>query len=112
MDAFIVTDLLSHLRVACPAPDQSAESTTMALRTFAGSRKIHISYVDRSGEISRSLKTLEIMPTGSQPGVPQTNPVAKRANDDGLVGTRSLLFDGGVAALFLGVRHAMLLPTR
>ena len=59
-DAFIVTDLYSGLRAAYPAPDKSADSITMALRMFIGSRKVHKLDGDRSGEISKTLKTLGI----------------------------------------------------
>ena len=53
-------------------------------------------YVDRSGEISQSLKTLSIMPQGSRTGVPLTNAVAERANGDVLVCTRTLLLAVGL----------------
>ena len=86
-NVFIVTDIFSGLRVAYPAPDKPAESTTMALRMFAGKRTIHKLYDVRSGEISQSLNTLDIMPQGSQPGAPQTNAVVERANPDVLAGT-------------------------
>ncbi len=89
-DVFIVT-IFSGLRVAYPAPDETAESTTMALSTCAGKRVIHKLYADRSGETSKSLKTLGIMPQGSQPGVPQTNVVVERANCDALARTCPLL---------------------
>ena len=67
----------------------------MAIRTFAGTRMIHKLYADRSGQISRALKHLNIMPQGSQPGVPQTNAVAERANGDVSAGTRSLMLAAG-----------------
>ena len=41
VDAFVVTDIFSGLRAAYPSPDKSADSTTMAIRAFAGERKIH-----------------------------------------------------------------------
>ena len=78
-DAFVATGVYTGLRAAYFAPDKSVDSTTMALRTFAGDRKIHKLYADRSGEISRALKNLGIMPQGSQPGVPQSNVLAERA---------------------------------
>ena len=40
------------------------------------------------------------MPQGSQPGVPQTNAVAERANGDVLAGTRSLLLAAGLPYYF------------
>ena len=82
-----MTDFYSGLRVAYPAPDNTAEPTTMALRNFVGKRIIHKLHADRSGEISKALKLLNIMPLGSQPGVPQTNAVAERANGDVIAGT-------------------------
>ena len=46
VDAFVVADLYSGLRVAFPSPDKSAESTTMAMRTFYGSREMRKLYVE------------------------------------------------------------------
>ena len=63
----------------------------MALRSSAGKRIIDKLYADRSGEISKSLKTLGIMPQGSHPRVPKTNVVAGTANGDVLARTGSLL---------------------
>ena len=99
--AFVITDIYSGLRAAFPAPDKSADSTTMTIRTFAGTRPIHKLYADRSGEISRALKNLSIMPQCSQLGLPQTNAVAERANGDILAGTRSLLLAAGLPHYFL-----------
>ena len=48
-DVFIATDIYSGLRVAYPAPDKTAESTDMALRSSVGSRIIRKMYADRSG---------------------------------------------------------------
>ena len=93
---FIVTDVFLWIEIACPTPDKTVESTTMALRTFAGKRIIHKLYAYSSGEISRSLQTVGIMPQGSHPGVPQTNGVAERATGDVLAGTRSLLLAAGL----------------
>ena len=92
--------IFSGLRAAYPAHDKSVDSTTMAIRTLAGSRMIHKLYADRSGEISRALKNLNIMPQGSQPGVPQTNAVAERAIGNVLAGTRSLLLAAGLPYYF------------
>ena len=83
----LVADLLFWVRVAYPAPDTSAEST-MALRMFAGKQVVHILYADSSGEINKSLKSLNIMLQGSQLGVPQANAAAEMSNGDVLAGTR------------------------
>ena len=48
--AFVITDIFSGLRAAYPSPDKSADSTTIAIRAFAGDRKIHKLYADRSGK--------------------------------------------------------------
>jgi hypothetical protein len=37
--AFVIMDIYSGLRAAYPAPGKSADSTTMAIRTFAGKRQ-------------------------------------------------------------------------
>ena len=96
--------------MAYPLPDKLAESTTMALRQFAGTRSIHKLYSDRSGEIGQALKDLGIMAQGSQPGLPQTNAVAERANGEVIAGTRALLVGAGLPYNFLGVCDALLLP--
>ena len=57
-DVFVITDILSGLRVAYSLLDKtSVESTTMAIRMFAGKRIIHKIYSDWSGEIRRALRT-------------------------------------------------------
>ena len=84
----------------------------MALRLFAGKRMVHKMYADGSGEISKALKTLSIMPQGRQPGVPHTNAVVERATGDVLAGTRGLRTIGcWVGVLLLGVCNQMLLLT-
>ena len=100
VDAFVIMDIYSGLRAAYPAPDKSADSTTMAIRTFAGKRHIHKLYSYRSGEISRALKNLSIMPQCGQPGVPQYNAGAECANREVLAGTRSLLLSAGLPHYF------------
>ena len=48
-DVFVATDFYSGLRAAYIAPDKSADSTTMALRMFAGNRTIHKLYAEGLG---------------------------------------------------------------
>ena len=109
VDAFVITDIFSGLRAAYPAPDKSADSTTMAIRTFVGTRMVHKLYADRSGEISRALNNLDITPQDSQTGVSQTNAVAERANGD-VLGGHSLSFTCcWFTALLLGICDEVLL---
>ena len=109
VDAVVITDIFSGLRAAYPAPDKSADSTTMAIRTFAGTRVIHKLYAGRSVDISRALENLDIMPQGSQPGVPQTNAVAERANGDVLGGHSLSSTCCWFTALLLGICNEVLL---
>ena len=106
---FVITDIFSGLRAAYPAPDKSANSTTMAIITFAGMRVIHKLYAGRSVDISRALENLDIMPQGSQPGVPQTNAVAERANGDVLGGHSLSSTCCWFTALLLGICNEVLL---
>ena len=50
------------------------------------------------------------MAQGSQPGLPQTNAVAERANGEVIAGTRALLVGAGLPYYLLGVCDALLLP--
>ena len=88
------------LRAAYPTPDKSVDTTTMAIRTFAGDRKIDKLYADRSGEISSALKTLGIMPQGVSLGYLKPTPWPKKANGDVLAGTRALLLPAGLPYYF------------
>ena len=100
---FVNMDITSGLRVAYPLPDKSAESTTMAIRMFAGKRMLHKLYSDRSGEIHKALQHLASMPHGSQPGVPQTNAVVARGERRGTERRNRSTVGSGTAALFLGL---------
>ena len=65
-----------------------------------GDRGVRKLYSDNSGEIGKALKELKIMPHNSQPGVPQTNAVIERLNQDILDGTRTSLVRAGLPACF------------
>ena len=66
------------------------------MRHFKGDRKIERFYSDRSGEIERALRELEIVPEQRQPGVPQNNAVAQRLVQDVLDGARTALVRAGL----------------
>ena len=67
-----------------------------AMLVFKGDRNIERLYSDRSGEIERALRELQIVPEQSQPGVPQTSAMAERLVQDVLEGTRTALVRAGL----------------
>ena len=80
--------------------DKSAESTMEAIRRLKGDRTIERFYSDRSGEIERAFRELEITLEQSQPGVPQNNAVAERLVQDEPEGTRTAMVRAGLPFCF------------
>ena len=76
-DMLVIMGAFSGFKAAYPMADKSAESTMEAIWLFKGDRKTDRFYSDRSGEIERALRELEIVLEQSQPGVPQNNAVEK-----------------------------------
>ena len=70
-DMMVLKDAFSGLKAAYPMPDKSADSTMMAIKLFKGDREISRFYSDRSGEIERALRLLNIPSDTSQLGVSQ-----------------------------------------
>ena len=99
-DALTIKDEYSGLKNLYPTKTKNAEETQMAIREFAGDRIIHNLYSDKSGEIAKALRDLNIMPKNSVPGRPQTNAVIERANRDILEGIRTSLVRAGLPACF------------
>jgi len=81
-------------------PDNSADSTMMAIKLFKGNREISRFYSDRSGEIERALRLLNIPSDTSQPGVPQNNAVAERLVQYVIECTRTSLLRAGLPPCF------------
>ena len=96
----VIMDAFSGFKAAYPMADKSAESTMEAIRHYKGDRKIERFYSDRSGEIERALREIEIDAEQSQPGVPQNNAVAERLVQDVLDGTRTALVRAGLPPCF------------
>ncbi|MFM7986346.1 MAG: hypothetical protein ACKPKO_44240, partial [Candidatus Fonsibacter sp.] len=99
-DVMVLKDAFSGLKAAYPMPDQSADSTMMAIKLFKGDREISRFYSDCSGVIERALRLLNIPSDTSQPGVPQNNAVAERLVQDVLEGTRTSLLRAGLPPCF------------
>ena len=76
--------------------DKIAYSTMEAIRHFKGERAIESFYSERSGEIERALRDLQIFPDHSQPGVPQDKDVAERLVQDVLEGIRTAVVRAGL----------------
>ena len=67
---------------------------------FKGDRPIEVLYSDKSGEMSKACKDLQIMPRNSLPGLPKNNAVIERTNRDILEGIRVVLVRAGLPACF------------
>ena len=66
-DALTIKDEYSGLKNMYPTKTKNAEDTQFAIREFAGDRTIRNLYSDKSGEISKALRELGIMPKNSVP---------------------------------------------
>ena len=99
-DMLVKKDAFSGFKAAYPMADKSAESTMEVIRRFSGDRKIERFYSDRSGEIERALRELEIVAEQSQPGVPQNNAVAERLVEDVIEGARTAFVRAGLPPCF------------
>ena len=87
----VIIGAFSGFKATHPMTDKSAESTMEAIRHYKVDRTIGRFYSERSGEIERALRELEIVAEQSQPGVPQNNAVAERLVQDLLEGARTAL---------------------
>ena len=99
----VIMDAFSGFEAAYPMADKGVASTMEAIRHFKSDRKIERFYSDRSGEIERALRDLEMFPKQSQPVVPHNNAVAERLVQDVLDGTRTALVHAGLPPMLLGV---------
>ena len=88
------------IKAAYPKADKSVDSTMEATSHVKGERTIDTLYSDRSGEIKRALRDLQIVPDQSQPGVPQNNAVSERLVQDVLEGARTALVRAGLPPCF------------
>ncbi len=68
------------------------------MKDFAHGKKIEVLYTDRAPVFDQVCKLEKILPEHSQPGVPQTNGIIERTNQDIVVGTRALLAQAGLPA--------------
>ena len=98
-NSFTVQDLYSRLKGIYPQETKGGNETAESIHQFAGTKhRVKKLYSDNSGEISKALKKLGIMPHKSLPGEPQTNAVAERLNSDIIEGARANLIRAGLPA--------------
>ena len=80
-----------------------AANTISAFRHFQGNsrtRRVELLYCDNAPELTSVGRELRYNVEYSQPGVPQTNGLAERNNQDILSGTRTMLAAAGLPACF------------
>ena len=104
--AFVIKDVFSGLICLYPVPSKDGKDTEMCLRDFVGipgDRKIKdISmYSDVSGEIRVACSNVGILHDKSQPGVPQTNALIERTNQQLLTKTIVSLLEAGLPPLLV-----------
>lgn len=98
--ALVMKDIWSGLLERHPCRTKSADDTYIGLSHFIGWRAVGQAYADNSPEIRSACKDLRISFENSLPGVPQTNSIAERTNQDVLDMTRTALVHAGILACF------------
>jgi hypothetical protein len=72
-----------------PVRNKAHHEARKAFKWFCGSRKIQKIYSDNSGELKAAAEKLGVPHEGSQPGVPFSNAIAERNNQDILAMTNT-----------------------
>ena len=90
----------SGLKNIYPVSSKNADDVELSIRHFCGERPVTGFYSDNSGELKKALKSMKILHEGSQPGVPQTNAVIERTNQDIVCGARCCLDAAGLPPCF------------
>ena len=98
--ALVIKDLWSGLFNCIPCRSKSADNTYQGLLRFTGRRTVGQAYADNSPEIKSACDDLRIPLENSLPGVPQTNSIAERTNQDVTGMTRTALVAAGIPACF------------
>ena len=99
-NAFMVKDEYTGLKQMFPLHEKSTKMHEQAFKFLLGHKNCIMTHSDNSSEITDALANLGIPQSMSEPGVPQTNGVAERANQDILEGARTNLVQAGLPACF------------
>ena len=100
LDALVVKDLYSKVKVLLPVRDKMGEEATRVLMHFFGNHAVGRFYSDNAPELELACTTLGIVQETSRAGVPQNNPMIERTNLDILEGTRTTLICAGLPECF------------
>lgn len=98
--AFMIRDEYSGLTHMYPLSEKSARAHEAAIQLYLGTRQRLQLHSDNSSEVLNTASNLAIPHSMSEPGVPQTNAFAERANRDVLEGTRTVLVLAGLPSCF------------
>ncbi len=93
-------DVWSRLKEIYPVADKTMETTALCIRNFTGGKKVKLLYSDGAPEIGAACKKEGILWDTSEPGIPQSNSLIERTNQDILQGTRTLLLQAGLPSCF------------
>ena len=77
-----IKDLWSGLIASVPVKDKGQAECARAIKFFAGPRKIQRLYSDNAGELKAAADKLKVLHESSEPGVPVSNCIAERNNQD------------------------------
>ena len=99
-----IYDLWSGLTQFSPTDDKRASTTSMALRKFAGNRRIQRIYSDNAPEFGVAARDIGALHDTSTPGVHENNCIVERLNQEIIRGTRTVLVQAGLPQSFW--RHA------
>ena len=97
-NAVNVKDLYSGLIASVPVKNKGHEEARKAFKWFCGTRKIQRIFSDNSGELKAAADKLGVPHEGSEPGVPVSNAIAERNNQDILSMAKPALCRAGLPA--------------
>ena len=97
-NAVNIKDLWSGLIASVPVKDKGHEETRKAFKWFCGGRKIQRIYSDNSGELIAAADKLGVPHEPAEPGVPVSNAIAERNNQDILNMAKPALCRAGLPA--------------
>jgi transposase InsO family protein len=98
--ALNILDVFSVLNHFYPLMSKTADDACEAISHFIGKRPVGILYSDNSGELKAASKQLGIQTEFSQPGVPKTNAIIERKNQNVLTHALACLLGAGLPPRF------------
>ena len=100
LDALVIKDLYSNIKVLLPVRNKAAEQAVRAMKYFFGDKVVNRFYSDNAPELELACTKLGIVHEKSRAGVPQNNSIVERTNLDILEGTRTTLISAGFPECF------------